>query len=127
MCSFFHWLVQNINEDRGEQILFLARDGYLLKEQYEYFVNINKINLPKSVYFPASRRLTCVAAIESKEDLKDVISYYYRGSFHDFLWKRFGVKIQENDRNRNCNILLPQDVEIVCDWVKNTNFKLKKR
>ena len=61
--EFVKWLDNETKE--YEQILFLAREGWLLKTAYDTF----KGNNDKSKYFLASRRATSVSAIYTENDI----------------------------------------------------------
>ncbi|SHF40643.1 HAD-IA family hydrolase [Vibrio gazogenes] len=52
--SFNHWLTKNIDRNVNE-VLFLARDGYLPQKIYKEFRKFDK-TLPKDKYFYTSRR-----------------------------------------------------------------------
>ncbi len=89
--DFVKWL-----EGRSEKytrLLFLSREGWLLKKVYD-------ICCPKgcpAVYFLTSRRSASVAAIENENDIKDILSIYYKGSFKNLMYARFGVEIKGED------------------------------
>jgi len=59
LWSFCKWLHERMKEDGIEQVLFVARDGYMIKKVYDKLYGENEI---PSRYFEMSRRSIRVAA-----------------------------------------------------------------
>ena len=106
--TFFDWLCKNAFDDGLEQYLFLARDGYLLSQEYSVYLEKRGLDDDGIVYFPASRRLTCVSAIDSEESFDRVASYPFQGPFSDYLKNRFNVSPVDL-KNDSEVIVLPND------------------
>ena len=115
--TFFEWLYDETLNDGIQQCLFLARDGYLLAEEYSLYLNQRGDDDSTVVYFPASRRMTCVAAIMDDETFERVSSYSFQGTFHDYMKSRFNIIIKDN-KNSDKRIILPDDWGgEVKDWI----------
>lgn len=87
ITDFVLWLRERIQEQAFQQILFCARDGYLVGRLYR------KIDADtKSLYFLASRMAAIRAGVETEEDIAYVDSMRYFGSSEDALKARFGIE-----------------------------------
>jgi hypothetical protein len=93
LFNFFIWLKSEIEGD--ELILFNSREGYFLKEIYEIFKN--KYNLPESVYFKTSRKISTIVSMFNDTDVyKTFESHRYSGKIVNLLNDRFGVNCDES-------------------------------
>lgn len=97
ICDFVLWFREQADKYQLENILFCARDGYLVKQLYDELCN--QIS---SVYFLTSRMAAIRAGMESEEDIKYVESMKFSGSLFRQLEERFGIQVdtkkQENVR-----------------------------
>ena len=92
ITDFIFWLRQKCEAFDIRQMLFCARDGYLIGRLYQ------KIDKEcKSVYFLTSRIAAIRAGMESQEDIDYVDDMKYSGSEEECLRARFGVDIAEVD------------------------------
>lgn len=105
--EFIKWLYNETKE--YEQICFLAREGWLLKNAYEIYTNNEK-----SKYFLASRRAVSVPAIYTEIDIKEILSQYYKGSIKNLLYSRFGVYTTDEHY-----VEMPRDIEKVLSILDN--------
>jgi len=93
LFNFFIWLKSEIQSD--ELILFNSREGYFLKEIYEIFKN--KYDLPDSVYFKTSRKISTIASIFDESDVYKTFQLHrYSGKISNLLNDRFGVNCDED-------------------------------
>jgi hypothetical protein len=95
LFNFFIWLK---NESEGcDKILFNSREGFFLNQIYEPFKN--KFDLPTSVYFKTSRKLSSITSFFTKEDIYDTFKLHrYSGKLSELLKDRFGVDVDiKND------------------------------
>ncbi len=110
---FFKWLLEQAEQKGITDYLFVARDGYFLLQDYEYFVErAERANAPGGHYLGASRRLVSAASIRSEDDYEKVVSLPYQGSFAQLMEKRFNIRIGA-DENAGKMVSLPADAEIV--------------
>lgn len=100
ITDFVLWMKERMDDEKFQQILFCARDGYLVKKLYER-VDDRK----KSEYFLTSRTAAIRAGIESEEDIDYVNSMKYFGSAEDALKVRFGIngdRSGDNSMSEEC-------------------------
>lgn len=98
ITDFVLWMKEKISVQHLNQILFCARDGYLLGKLFrEASPDTN------SVYFLSSRIAAIRAGMESEDDIAYVDSMKYSGSQNEALYTRFGIKksdIKGNEQNK---------------------------
>lgn len=91
VAGFTQWLHRRVQKLGIEQIFFLSRDGWILKQAYEKMYGSLE-NQPKINYLYSSRRAAMVASIRTKEDIYEVASQNFNArSISDFIESRFGV------------------------------------
>ena len=96
MARFVQWLVE---KNDNETLLLLSREGYLLEQMIKSYCDRRQIKLPDMQYFLASRRACAVAALENDEDIRELLSQKYRGSFSNLLDERFGIALHEGEQD----------------------------
>lgn len=90
---FCSWLLEQAKKDNVAQLLFLARDGYLIKKMFFAYCNlIGEKNMPELVYLETSRRVVLTASIRNKDDIAEVAAFPYNGDRKDFFYDRFGIE-----------------------------------
>lgn len=90
ICDFVLWFREQAEKYRLENILFCARDGYLVKQLYDELCN--QIS---SVYFLTSRMAAIRAGMENEEDIRYVGDMKFSGSLLKQLEERFGIQASE--------------------------------
>ncbi|MBE5865482.1 MAG: hypothetical protein E7292_04595 [Lachnospiraceae bacterium] len=96
--NFMLWLINNAKADGVEQLLFVAREGYLLVPQYQHMRKLlEDTNAPKGIYLEISRRAIWGASIENIEDVYEIATFPYGGTCKEFLKDRFGVAAEDED------------------------------
>lgn len=101
VSDFTLWMKQKVMSENYRQILFCARDGYLLGRLYR------KADMQtKSVYFLASRAAAIRAGMESDDDINYVDSMKYFGSPEQALKTRFGLELSNTDENSRRHSIL---------------------
>lgn len=98
--TFILYLYNKLKNEKVENVFFLGRDGYLLVEIYNYFLELSKLKAPKGRYLEISRRAVMNAAAEKFEDICTIAEFPYDGTINDFFKDRFNV-ILENERIGN--------------------------
>ena len=63
--NYFIWLKSELGD--CDKIIFNSREGYFLQQIYEIFKL--KYNLPESVYFKTSRKISAITSTFYKEDI----------------------------------------------------------
>lgn len=90
ITDFVLWLKERTSVQHLNQILFCARDGYLIGRLFrEAAPDVN------AVYFLSSRIAAIRAGMENDDDIAYVDSMKYFGSLNEALYTRFGI--QESD------------------------------
>lgn len=88
LFNFFAWLCTNIND--SDKILFNSREGFFLEKIYKIFQA--KYNLPESVYFKTSRKISSLSAMFNKQDIYNTFQFHrYSGYLSNLLKDRFGI------------------------------------
>lgn len=126
LFNFFIWLKSEMQS--ADLILFNSREGYFLKEIYEIFKN--KYNLPNSVYFKTSRKLSSIASFFTKDDVYKTFEFHrYSGTLSNLLKDRFGIYGLIDDTIIDTKKDIP-NLEIYIDEIlqlsKNTRIEYEK-
>mgnify|MGYP001175867600 CR=1 FL=1 len=111
---FMVWMINNLYKNKADKVFFNTREGYFLLKSYEFVKTIiGSENLPEGIYFKTSRRMATVPAIFNEEDIYESIKlkgplgvgiHRFNGTFEQLLNNRFGVKIDDSDKNKNKHI-----------------------
>lgn len=100
ILTFLLWLEEKSN---GERLVFMSRDGYFLKEDYDLLGNND------SEYIYISRQLAMTAAI-NPENMDEIIEYAsmpYSGTVSELIEDRFGgLVINEEDKRLDLKMIL---------------------
>lgn len=99
-----------------DELVFLARDGYFLKQNFALLCKESGINIPTS-YLYISRRAILCAASDQTEAFMQLIKADYNGNFAMYLKERFDVQIDKEDIHLNERIHMPNDYQIVKEWL----------
>jgi len=121
--TFITWLIRNVNQDKRDLLLFLAREGYAFQKFYTTVMkSLNLYGVPvKAVdnrYLLASRRAVSVASIETEEDFLDILEAPYRGTVANLLISRFGIE-SDKAADEIDIVSLPEDLDKVHAIVKS--------
>ena len=92
IMDFVHWMKDKTKIQGYEQILFGARDGYLMDQLYK-MIDVSQ----DSFYFLTSRTAAIRAGMESREDIDYVDSMKYFGTPEEALRVRFGIEVDDVD------------------------------
>jgi len=65
--GYLTWLIQKLREDVCDGVLFLARDGWLLYNIYNYFCT--RVQLPRPIYYYANRHTAFLCCADSKSEI----------------------------------------------------------
>lgn len=96
ICDFVLWFREQVEKYQLENILFCARDGYLIKQLYD-----GLCNQISSVYFLTSRMAAIRAGMESEDDIRYVGAMKFTGSLFKQLKERFGIQASEETKRKN--------------------------
>lgn len=121
ICDFVLWLREQVKELQLKNILFCARDGYLVKQLYDELCNSIS-----SVYFLTSRTAAIRAGMEDEEDIRYVGEMNFSGSLAQQLEKRFGIHIDEPDERTELLEYKEEILESAARERKNYQVYLEK-
>ena len=108
MARFIQWVVEN-NANTQESLLLLAREGYLLEQMFKDYCKNRGKEMPVANYFLTSRRAVAVPALETEEDIRELLLQKYMGSFSNLLEERFGISLHEDDQDVQIDYATSQD------------------
>ena len=99
ITDFIIWMKEQIAAQSYHQILFGARDGYLVGRLFR-MIDGNDVNhsvaiKSKSYYFLTSRTAAIRAGMESEDDIDYVDSMKFFGSPEEALKVRFGIEVED--------------------------------
>ena len=100
ITDFILWMMERTRQQGYEQILFGARDGYLIDKLFKIINNSRKFK-----YFLCSRTAAIRAGMDSQEDINYVESMKYFGTPEKALEKRFGI-IVDDVNNIDCSAMI---------------------
>lgn len=118
ITKFLLWLYKNAKDKNVKRLLFFARDGYFLTQDFEFLQDrLSKIVEVK--YLPISRRLIYLATMNNDEDYKRVVSFPYMGNFADYLKSRFNIIVHADDVNATKTVSAASDVNNLLLWLED--------
>ncbi len=127
MARFVEWIVDE-NKKSGERLLLLAREGYMLEQLIRGYCQGKGIEVPDIHYFLTSRRACAVPALENDEDIRELISQKYQGSFSNLLVERFGLKLHADDADREFDYETKlEELMAALELYKDENFDRAKK
>lgn len=87
------WLIRRLQQTPTDHLLFLAREGYALAPLYNRLREALGLqeSLPTGTYFATSRRMACVSALRTTDDVRELLRDNYSGSSDGLLRLRFGL------------------------------------
>lgn len=127
ILSFLIWLLHKAKEDKIEKLLFVARDGYFLVEDYKYLIHevLRENSFPEAEYLLISRRVAMIASTKTEEDLREVLRFPFSGTFKEYMKIRFGMEMSYNDvEMKDQFISLPNDENKVLTWIEPYKDKI---
>lgn len=118
ISKFMVWLLEELQKDSYDGMLFSARDGYLLCKLYG--IMNEKMNgvLPQYRYFLASRQLATFTGITEDKDIVWLSLVKFHGSKEELLQYRFCLPEEE--------ILMKENLSVT-DYVLCHKDKIYKR
>ena len=94
ILNFLLWLMYCIEREKKEKLVFMSRDGYFLKEDFDYICEL--MNKKKdSCYIGISRQLAMMASIEDEVSLLEYMTMPYSGTIVELFEDRLGIEITE--------------------------------
>jgi predicted HAD superfamily hydrolase len=107
--SYILWIVQYCTKNQIKKLVFCARDGYFLKEDTDYFLNLSKQDGKFDTrYLKISRQIIRRATIFDENSIEECILIPFRGTYSEFFQRRFGIEL-----SGDMEIELPEDSDQV--------------
>lgn len=94
LASYISWLRTHVEQNPTEVLLFLARDGWVMKEAFDTYQRISPIEQAvPTQYIAASRRMMDIMALaDDFENVTRIVNARYTsGKLSEFLHIRFGI------------------------------------
>lgn len=88
------WLLKSAKLDNIEHLLFLARDGYIIKQAWD-IVTENRVEVPKSNYIFASRRSFNIPMLADDKAWNVVFASNFHNTLRDFIEHRLGLNLDK--------------------------------
>ncbi len=101
ITDFTHWFKCRVNDEGIDEVLFCARDGYLLRK---LFCKID--DKTDARYFLTSRTAAIRAGMETAEDVEYVDSMHFFGDDRKALQVRFGIDDEPKDECDRTSMIL---------------------
>lgn len=92
--AYLGYIIQHAYEMHIEKLAFCARDGYLLKKDFDELMKMAESKSIESRYLKISRQIVRRAALFDVEAILDFASLPYRGSVKDYYKQRFGLDLE---------------------------------
>lgn len=129
MTLFLSLLIGYLKNNKNLQIIFCARDGFLIKELYELVIDrLGLEDMPKGIYFLTSRRAISVASIKSWKDIEDIIKRTnINASLGQILQIKFGVESNFEDKEAKKNVSSTADKAEIINFIKKYESKILER
>lgn len=91
ILTFLLWLLKIRKADHIKKLVFMSRDGYFLKEDFEYLCELTG-EQTECCYLGISRQLAMMASIETKQELMEYAAMPYTGGIAELFEDRFGIR-----------------------------------
>lgn len=99
ILTFLLWARERREEAGIQKLVFMARDGYFLKEDFEYLCELLG-EKSECCYIGISRQLAMAASIETRQDLLEYADMPYTGSTSEMLEDRFAISREDGAKDR---------------------------
>lgn len=95
ITAFVLWMAEQLEKGEYEDILFAARDGYLVQKLYDFYRIYANENLPEGQYFLTSRRAASGAGMMNEDDIRRIFSLPYEKKPQEVLRDKFNLEAEE--------------------------------
>lgn len=116
--TFLLWVIGRAEEDQIRKLVFMSRDGYFLKEDFEHLCEL--MNLEQdSCYIGISRQLAMMASIEDEASLLEYMTMPYSGTVTELFEDRLGIKITEELSGKSLREHIEQYKDKIWEKIRN--------
>lgn len=118
IASYLLWIRKKMENLSGRPI-FMARDGFFLKKDYELLNRCLGVNGHEPVYLIISRQIAACAAIVDKESFYEYAKLPYAGSFGEYMQDRFEIDqdVLSDDIHLSLNVPFEDEETLGC-WIE---------
>ena len=95
IAEFVMWFIEKIEGKHYDDILFAARDGFLIQKLYQLYKEETQTDLPEGMYFLTSRTLCAAAAMDSERDIELLVKREFSGTPEEMLTRRFLLESEQ--------------------------------
>lgn len=119
ILTYLLWIVKKSEDMRIQKLVFLARDGYFLKQDYlELVSRLRLYSAPCAEYMLTSRKAVLLGAADKYDEaFSKLMEFSYSGTFKDYLSDRFDIQALQNDKNIFEWCQLPQEKKKIKEWL----------
>lgn len=110
VLDYLTWMIRLASTEKADAVLFLSREGFLLRKAYDILCQAVREKTPRSVYLLASRRGVGTPSVRVFSDISHLLEGTYTGSLHDLLNARMGTAIAELGMARLGNVAMKREV-----------------
>lgn len=118
ILTFLLWLMQQKKVNSIEKLVFMSRDGYFLKEDFEYLCELEG-KKEECCYIGISRQLAMTAAINTKKDLIEYAKMPYTGDITELMEDRFGIKNVQEKIGKNIEDYIQEYLPEIQTYILN--------
>lgn len=126
--SFLFWIKKRVAEEGINHLIFIGRDGYFLKEDFEYLEKLLGESKTTVYYLETSRQILMCTCMESEKDFLDYVKFPYRGCVCDYVEDRFGIALGKEDKLKYGGRLInaAQDYRMLIELLQPYMDKVKE-
>lgn len=96
LAGYVQWLCERILKKPFDVMVFIARDGYLVKQIFDLWKGVKGYEtLPESVYLMTSRTFSMFSSLEKETDILYAAGLSFDGSAQEMLEKRFYLQPED--------------------------------
>lgn len=128
VAPFLPLIDQLSHLDNNSQLLFVTREGYLLKPWFDNYQS-KLVDKKKTFLFPCSRVVSTLASIHEIKDLLFLLNQSYTGTIGEFLHDKIYLPqlLAEDDEILSRDISLPKDKNLLLElFQSNSSYILTK-
>lgn len=110
VLDYLTWMIRLASTEKADTVLFLSREGFLLKKAYDILCHAAPGKMPRSVYLLASRRGVGTPSMRVFSDVGHLLGGTYTGSLYELLNARMGTAIADLGMARLGSVAMGREV-----------------
>lgn len=125
ILTFLLWIIRECEGDGIERLVFMSRDGYFLKEDFDFLCELTGRRID-NCYLGISRQLAMISAIETKEDLFEFARMPYTGSIKELFEDRFDIYNIEESEGKSLEQYIEEHLPEIEENIAKVKMNYKK-